>query len=101
MKTFALLVEPYITGHHAKDQTATLLRVPIIRRGIDVEPNALHVGQIAAQLLDHFMTLALGAEARTFHDLKFSKLGPLLQDHVKIGIEAASGDDDRFAADFV
>ena len=100
MKSFALLVEPDVAGDHAKHQAAPLLRVAIIGRCVNVEPDVLHVGEVAAQLLDHLVAFAFGAEAGAFHDFEFLELRPVLQDHIEIGIEAAGGDDDGFAADF-
>ena len=84
MESFALLVEPDVAGHHAEHQTAPLLRIAIIRRGIDVEPDVLHVGEVAAQLLDHLVAFALGAEAGAFHHFEFFELGAMFQDHVEI-----------------
>ena len=99
VKASALLVEPDVAGHHAKNQAAPLLRVAIVRRGIDVEPDAVHVGEVAAELLDHLVAFALGAEAGAFHDFEFFELRPVLQNHVEIGIESAGGDDDGLAVD--
>ena len=99
MKSLPLLVEPEIAGHHAKNQAASLPRVAIIGRGVNVEPDMLHMGEVAAQLLDHLVAFTLGAETRALHDFEFLELGPVLQNHVEIGVESAGGDDDGFAAD--
>src|SRR6185503_17174011 len=63
MKAVALLVKPDIAGYLAKDQAASLLRIAIVGRGINIEPNAIHVGEIAAELTDHLMAFAFCVEA--------------------------------------
>ena len=100
MKTPALLIKPDIARHHAENQAASLLRIAIIRRGVDVEPDVVHVGEVAAELFDHLVAFALGAESRAFHHFKFFKLGTMFQDHVEIRVEAAGGDDHGFTVDF-
>src|SRR5262245_30392486 len=51
MKAAALLIKPNIARHHAENQAASLLRITIVRRGIDVKPDVVHVGKVAAELL--------------------------------------------------
>ena len=99
VKAPALLVEPDVAGHHAENQAAALLRVAIIRRGVDVEPDAVHMREVAAELVDHLVAFALGAEAGAFHDAEFFELGAMFQDHFEIGIETAGGNDHGFAVD--
>ena len=84
MESFALLVEPDVAGYLAEDQAASLLRIAIIGRGVNVKPYAVHVSEVAAKLIYHFVAFTLGAEARAFHDFEFFKLGPVLQDHVEV-----------------
>ncbi len=97
MKTPALLIEPDVAGHHAKDQAASLLRIAIIRRGIDIKPDMFHVSEIAAQLFNHLVALAFGAETRSLHDFEFFKLRAMFQNHVEIGVESAGSDNDASA----
>ncbi len=99
VKALALLVEPDVAGHHAENQTAALLRVAVIRGGVNVEPDAVHMREVAAEFADHLVAFALGAEAGAFHDAKVFELGAMLQDHFEIGIETAGGDDDGFTED--
>src|SRR6266513_4460134 len=100
MKTPTLLVKPDIARDLAEYQTSTLLGIAVIRRGVNVEPNAIHVREITTQLINHLVAFAFGAEARTFHDFEFFKLGSMLQHHIKIRVETAGGDDDGFAVNF-
>ena len=75
MKTLSLLIEPDIAGGQAKDQSASALRVAVIRRGINIEPDIVHVGKITAQLADHLVPGAFRAEPGAFHHFDFLNSG--------------------------
>src|SRR5207249_8161350 len=97
VKAFALLIEPDVAGRETEDQTAAPLGVAIIRRGINVKPDVIHMREVATQLANHFVTRAGCAEARAFHDLEGFELGPILQDHIEIRIKAPRRDYDALA----
>ena len=62
MKSSTLLVKPDVAGNLAENQAASLLRIAVIRRRVNVKPDVLHVSEIAAELLDHFVAGSFGAE---------------------------------------
>src|SRR5258705_13474000 len=100
MKAPALLIKPNVAWHHTENQAASLLRITIIRRGIDVKPDLVHVGEIAAELFDHLVTFALGAESRALHHFKFFELRTMFQNHVEVRVETPGSDDHGFTVDF-
>src|SRR5918998_6951810 len=73
VETLSLLVDPNVAWSHAEHESSSLLRIAVIRGGIDVKPNVVHVREVAAQFPDHFMSGAFGAKARAFHNPEFLK----------------------------
>src|SRR4029434_577716 len=97
MKTLPLLIEPDIAWCQAKHQTASALRIAVIRRGINIEPDILHVREITAQLADHLVAGAFGAEPGAFHHFRRLKLSAVRDAHVAFRIESSRSGHDALA----
>src|SRR4029434_9000898 len=92
MKASPLLIEPEITRGQAKDQSSPALGIAVIQRGIDIKPDMIHVGKVTAQLANHLVAGAFGAEPRAFHNFCLLKPGPVLQNHVEFRVESSRSD---------
>jgi hypothetical protein len=81
----------------AEDQTALGSGIAVIRGGISVEPDVIHMREIAADLAHEFMPCACCSNAGPFHDLTAPKIRPYLTDHIEIGVKTPRSDHKRLA----
>ena len=94
----ALLIDPDVAGHQTEHEAAALRRVAVVGRGVDVEPDVVHVGEIAARLANELVSATGRAASRSFQHLVVLESGIELEHHVDVRVEAAGRHDDGLAA---
>src|SRR5438093_9353561 len=78
VKAASLLIDPDVARREPEDQAAPALGIAIIRSCVDVEPDVLHVSEVAAQLANELVARAGRAPSGPLHHLEGFKLRPTL-----------------------
>ena len=89
METLALLVDVDVARREAEHKAAALVGIAIVRRRVDVEPDMVHVREVAADLFDHAVAVAVRAETRALQHAVRLQLRLRFKNHLDIRVEAA------------
>ena len=85
----ALLVDPDVAGHEAEGEAPALRGIAVIGRRVHIEPDVIHVREIAADLPHHLVAGSGGIAPGAFQDHVVAERRIELNHHVAVRVEAA------------
>src|SRR5262249_23986902 len=94
-----LVFDPDVAGSQTKQEAAALRGVAVVWRGVDVEPDVVHVREIAAHLANEFVPGSRRAAPGSFQDPVVSESGIKLEHHLEVRVEATGCYHNSLAAD--
>ena len=101
VEALALAVDPQVALQAAADQPAQAVRVLVVRRGVGVHPDRVHVHELGPNALQDLVALAQRAIAAAQQDpAARGEVRGVLSDHLRVVVEAAGSDQDRLGAAF-